>query len=313
MFYPNAQVYRIDSIYEGGTIRLQKSFYVDTESMENSDISEKNHSWMQIESEGEFELIEGKYWIQRGLWKYWDKNGKLKLETFQHNQSGTKYINQWLPDGTQILRNGNGYFYQIGIKRNTDYGHDSAVYEIKDSMKNGVYTVWCPLENGGFYRCETGQYIDNIQQPVQISFFNNGQVQTIRQYMNKELEGEYHSFFDNGVYSQYGRYHEGLKTGNWKYWNSEGVLIKECRYKKGRLHGHFTEFYSNGNTKQAGSYVHISGTDTITLLDASTFEEIIETEERDDIPVRDGEWYFYNQNGSLLKIEKYRKGELVIE
>ncbi len=313
-FYPNGQVNTIDSIYDCDTMRLHKQFYADIVSIDSGTVYLGNSGWTQIESEGEYLLIGERSWTQHGKWTYWDKKGKIRLETISPNDGrGTIYINQWLPNGTQILKNGNGYYYQIGLERNTEYGLDSTVYEIKDSLKNGTYTVWCPQGNEQYYKCETGQYINNNQQPLQISFFENGKIQRLSEYENDRLTGEYHSFYDNGQYSQYGCYNEGLKTGNWKYWNRDGMLIKECNYHNGKLKGYFTEYYSNGHIRRTGEYAHITGKDTIYTVDIMTFEESMEIEETNDIPAKDGVWYYYDVNGNLSRIEKYRKGKLLKE
>ena len=76
-----------------------------------------------------------------GLWEEWYENGNKKLEVFygnsgelyqylkigRFNDMAGKYINMWLPDGTQILKNGNGYYFDD--KR--------FVWEIKDSTITG--------------------------------------------------------------------------------------------------------------------------------------------------------------------------------
>lgn len=310
-FYPNRQVNTIDSIYDCDTIRLHKQFYADIVSIDSGTIYLGNSGWTQIESEGEFLLIGERSWTQHGKWTYWDKKGKIRLETYSPNDGRkTRYLNQWLPNGTQILSKGNGYYYQIGMERITDYGLDSTVYEIKDSVKNGTYVVWCPLENEKLYKCETGQYINNVQQPLQISFYENGQVRSLVKYENSRLEGECHRFFANGKYSEYGYYSEGLKIGNWKYWNEKGVLIKECNFEKGRLKGNYTEYYLDGNIQFSGEYIHITGKDSVYAEDIMTGELTVEVRDSDDIPAKDGVWSYFNENGDLVRIENYIKGRL---
>jgi len=174
-FYLNDQISSIDSTYACDSIRLHKNFYADIDSIDNGAFYLGEGDWTQIESEGEYLRIGAVSWTQHGKWTYWDKKGVIRRETFSPNDGlGTRYVNQWLPNGSQCLVDGFGQYYQRGAERHTEFGIDSTIYEIRDSLKNGSYTVWCPNEHGSFFMCASGQYIDNKEQPVQLSFFENG-------------------------------------------------------------------------------------------------------------------------------------------
>ena len=197
------------------------------------------------------------------------------------------------------------------MERLTDYGPDSTVYEIKDSLKNGIYCVWCPLENEKYYKCETGQYINNDKQSLQISFFKNGQIQRLEENKNDKLDGEYHSFYDNGKYSEFGYYSQGRKVNNWKYWNETGYLVEEANYHEGELIDGFLEYYPNGTLKSKGSYIQISDSTEVTSIDVLTGEETIYSSFSDIVPAKNGKWLYYSSDGKLTKTEIYIKGKLI--
>jgi antitoxin component YwqK of YwqJK toxin-antitoxin module len=310
-FYPNGQINTRDSVFENGKFKLHEQYYSDILKFKNDTFFLKQKSSLNaIESKGLYLNIGTNNWMQYGKWTYWSIKGFKLLETFSNDgKKGSRYINQWIPSGKQILNNGNGYYYQIGMERATDYGPDSTVYEIKDSLKDGTYCVWCPLKNGKYYKCETGQYFNNYRQSLQISFFINGQVQRLEEYKNSKLEGEYHSFYDNGKYSQFGSYSKGQKVNNWKYWNDSGYLIKEANYYKGELIGNCSEYYPNGTLKSKGSYIQISDSIEVTSIDVLTGEETIYSRNSDTVPVKNGDWFYYSSDDRLTKTELYLKGK----
>ncbi len=312
-FYPNGQINTRDSLFENGKFKLHEQYYSDILRFENDTLFLKQISNLNaIESKGLLLNIGKNKWMQYGKWTYWNIKGFKVLETYSINEEkGSRYINQWLPNGKQILNNGNGHYSQIGMERATDYGLDSTIYEIKDSLKNGTYCVWCPLKNGMYYKCETGQYTNNNRQSLQISFFRNGQIQRLEQYKNSKLEGEYHRFYDNGKYSEFGNYSEGQKVNNWKYWNDSGYLIKEAKYHKGELIGNCSEYYPNGTLKSKGSYIQISDSLKVASVDAFTGEETIYSRISDTVPVKNGEWVYYSPDGKLTKKELFLKGKKI--
>lgn len=311
-YYPNNRIYTIDSLYPGDSIRLQKLFYADIDYVESGTIYLGNRDWEQLEREGEYILIRDKSWIQYGIWRYWYKNGNLRSETYSPNDDyGTRYINQWSPGGKQYLASGEGVFYQIGAERITENGLDSTVYEIKDSLKNGTYVTWCPYGSEQFYKCEVGQFIDNMKQPMRIQYYQNGTIKVISSFVNNHFTGEYQRFHENGIYAQYGHYNNNGKIGVWKYWNEDGVLIKEVNYKNNRFNGKIREYHPNGLLQKSGQYVFTSGKDTVWQIDPMTLEHVMKVSYSDEISVKNGEWVYYNSSGALVKRELYKDGVLL--
>lgn len=68
----------------------------------------------QVHWQGEMLLKDNAY-SPIGSWQYWQVDGKLKLQTWNNTASRTKYVNMWLPTGGQILKNGQGFMYEVWL------------------------------------------------------------------------------------------------------------------------------------------------------------------------------------------------------
>lgn len=313
-FYPNGQVNTIDSLYDSDTIRLHKQYYADIESTDSGTMYLGNSGWTQIESSGEFLLMIGERgWTQHGKWTYWDKKGKVYLETYSPNDGlGTRYINQWFPNGNQILKKGNGHYYSIWPRGSGV--SDSIVSEVRDSVKHGHFKTW-RKESGeqAYYLYRIGFFNKNEEEGLQTTYYKDGSLRMLFEYHDSAVHGIFQKFYQNGNIMESGHKDRHNDTGNWKYWNENGILIKECNYEKGRLKGKYTEYYPNGLVKLTGNYVHINGQDSVYTEDLLTGELTMEIMDTDDIPAKDGQWQYYRSNGELIKTEIYDKGHIIKE
>ncbi|MCB0380276.1 MAG: hypothetical protein KDD24_03395, partial [Flavobacteriales bacterium] len=70
------------------------------------------------------------------------------------------------------------------------------------------------------------------------------------------------------------------------YWDDNEKLIKSESYTFGKLDGEYKEYYSNGNTKIKGNYI----------LDSEA------------ISIKNGYWFYYNEQGDLIKQFFYMDG-----
>ena len=291
------------------SIRFQVNYYSDFIGEKDGvlQLSQTN----QIESEGQYRLVGSNSWKQSGTWKYYDRSNNVVLETLHPNDSiGTRYINQWLPNQQQILKNGVGIYYQIGMNRVTEFGLDSTVYEIRDSLKNGSYVVWCPTSSSNYYKCQTGQYLNSKQQALRIFFNENGGIKMTYNFVNDQRQGEFHKFYSNGKYSEYGLYKDNQKTNQWKFWSTSGNLSKECNYENGVLKGTYIEYFSNGQIKIKGQYGLTNGLDTMYFFDPETYVETLKVKKTDSKSHKHGIWFYYNANGELISSETFEYGVL---
>lgn len=93
-------------------------------------------------------------------------------------------------------------------------------------------------------------------------------------------------YHNNGKTKANGHVLYGEKNGQWNYWNDNEKLIKSESYTFGKLDGEYKEYYSNGNTKIKGNYI----------LDSEA------------ISIKNGYWFYYNEQGNLIKQFFYMDG-----
>jgi hypothetical protein len=150
-----------DSLYDSDTIYLRYTYFPHMDKNGKRNIDTSNYIPI-IASIGEMVKLGTIYWSQYGLWKYFYENGKLAEETFSPIKQPIKYINQWFPNGEQILKDGNGIYYHVDDINNPLF--DSTVYEIKTGMRDGKFERWLS-DNGrkDYYLWEEGEYKNNIE------------------------------------------------------------------------------------------------------------------------------------------------------
>ena len=197
----------------------------------------------------------GKTCYMAGFWTYWYENGTKQLETFhwyKNNYADSRdlYINMWLVDGKQILKDGNGIYYSTG------YPHDSLVFEIKDSVENGSFQQYRSYDNSKYFLIGSGQY-KNSQRVG--TFKLSDTVQRISTEITYENENEicnYKYFYPNFSVKEEGQKINSKKEGLWKYYTENGLLLKEVNYKDGGEFGERKEYTydKKGKLKKTETY-----------------------------------------------------------
>lgn len=115
----------------------------------------------------------------------------------------------------------------------------------------------------------------------------------INQKVAKKREGlwiENYSI-DSAHYKSVGKYYHGDPVKKWKYYLN-GKIIKKENYKQQACK--ITTYYENGEIQSKGQ--------------TKTTSDTIETHW-----FYDGEWKFYNENGKLIGLKKYKEGELLLD
>ena len=308
-YYVNKQIDRIIYTLEDDSTRIIEQYYSQYDRFENGIFYMGKKKNGKIESIST-NVIRGKIQYQKGPVSYFYKDGSKKLEAIYYIDTPNKYINQWTPSKEQILENGNGKYYQTHMRRITEYGLDSTVYEIMDSLKNGLYNVWCPKKDGKFFKCESGQYINGVEQSIRIGYYENGMVERISNFVNDRQHGEYQEFYRNGGYQEYGKYQNGTRIGTWKNWAEDGTLVKVYNFDDGNIHGFYKEYHSNGLIKISGNYSYTSGKDTVLTFDPITYEQKIDIRESNTISCKHGMWNEYDEKGNLKRSINYNFGRV---
>lgn len=249
-----------------------------------------------------------KYCFPIGLWTYWHENGKKMLE-LNHRiikpklYTNTLYLSMWLPDGTQILKDGNGTYYEDEPHGGGD--RDSLVYQITDSIKHGPCKRYRLYKESSYFLVETGQYNRNKKDGM-FKFRDTVRylIENETVYSNDEETSNYKLLHKNLLVKEAGRKVNGLKEGVCKFYDDKGVLIKEVNYKNGAEYGDYKEFYPNGKIKVQGQYTHTKGLVKVTSFDPDGSEHISK-EPSDMIPAKDGEWKYFDHTGKVIKTKKY--------
>jgi len=296
--YLNGKISRIDSIYNYGHERISKHF------------EENKKGLSSLTSKGPYLSQDKSVWTTYGLWSYWDKEGRLLYELFQNNgaierHKECRYLNQTLPDGQQVLTEGNGYYIESpSVPGITDYSTnvlsgDSIVFQISNGIKTGQYHQWRRDASSEYYLAEKGQY-GRFFRESQISYHPNGEIAFIMQYKNDEIHGAYHKFHSNGMYAEYGHFDKGVKIGNWKTWNEEGELVKDFTFAPWAELGDYYEFYETGQIKAIGTFGSFVGVDTVEVFDPDTYEYKMSVYKNTYSTGKIESWQYFDRDGNPI-------------
>ncbi len=190
-----------------------------------------------------------------GFWTYWHENGAKKLETFHwyknnYINSRDLYINMWLADGKQILKDGNGIYFTTG------YPHDSLVFEIKDSVKNGSFQQYRSFEGSKYFLVGSGKY-KNAKRVGTFTLRDTVQrISTEIKYENENEICDYKYYHQNFRVKEEGQKINNKKEGLWKYYLDNGLLLREINYKDNIEFGEHKDYYydKKGKLKKTDTY-----------------------------------------------------------
>jgi antitoxin component YwqK of YwqJK toxin-antitoxin module len=236
-----------------------------------------------------------------GFWVYYYKNGEKKLEKIEGAGVATaeRFINMWQADGYQILKNGVGFYFE---KENRGSGEwDSLAYQIKDSLKNGMFTHYRKHGSSAYYQIEYGNYSDSKRE----GFFKfKDTVQLYEEETNYDTQetSRYRYFYPNKKVKEEGKTVNSKKEGPCKYFNDQGVLVKEANFKNGAEFGEYKEYHDNGTIKVKGQYTQGKGFVEHKTFDPQGVEHIRKTAS-DNVPKKTGVWTYYDDKGNVTKSE----------
>jgi len=112
----------------------------------------------------------------------------------------------------------------------------------------------------------------------------HGQKQSEENYKNGGLDGLVTGWFENGQKGFERNFRNGEEEGLWTEWYENGQKNWEGNYKNGNLEGLWTEWFKNGQKKYE---LHLKG------------------------GKKEGLFTTYDEEGSVIKTETYKDGELV--
>lgn len=307
----NGNIASIDSIFSYGFRKKTKQYIQDARG---------NTS---LKAEGLYSSPKKQNWYKNGLWAYWDNEGQMLYKVFQDLETdiGFSYINQILPDGRQLLKNGEGHYIEsqsvLGICEYTgkELSIDSLVFTIADSIKSGPYELWRLDVNNEYYLAERGQdgqfsatksqlryrpYPGTYNPQSKQLYFPDGTLSAIMHFKFDKIHGPYHKFHANGQYAEFGNFDEGVKKGVWKTWNEDGELLEALVYAPWQDLGDYYEFYDTGQIKAIGTFGYVTGADTIEVLNPDTYEYKTEIIQKKYSNGEIEHWQYFDRQGNVV-------------
>ncbi len=169
------------------------------------------------------------------------------------------------------------------------------------------------------------------------SFYKSGDTMSSGTMFNDSLVGEWCFYFPNGRLRAKGSFEGGtfelgcagsgnyisvsIKSGNWQYWSLSGSKILTCNYVKNEygeqsLNGRYTKWYDSGQKLEEGSYKNGMKNGKWTYWYVNGQKQREEYFVYQDCLLYDyvwyecptGEWKYWNEDGTIDKVEKYKNG-----
>ena len=184
-------------------------------------------------------------------------------------------------------------FYQCNIKQKENTVEKIIPKEIEKFKK--YYT-------SGKIKTE-GQFFDNQKTGEWISYYENGEVKSVRNYKAGELNGYQKIDYSQVLYME-GYSKNGQKTGTWKSYFKENNQLKYLKHfdDYGNSTGKWESYYDSGE-------LHLIENYSINMTDGKEIEYYkngkIYTVGNKRNSIKIGTWKIYNEKGELINTELY--------
>lgn len=170
--------------------------------------------------------------------------------------------------------------------------------------KHGPYRSWFP---DGTLRLE-GTYHRDTRTGTWRAFHPNGQLAGAFTYQDGVPEGTARMLYPDGSLKALGNHVAGRQHGVWSRYHRGSALETEEKFAHGVLNGPFRSFYPDGAPQQEGAYVDRKEDGVWTTWHASG-EKAEEGLAREGM--RQGDWAYHNEDGSLRASAEYEGGALI--
>ena len=164
-----------------------------------------------------------------GILTHYYTNGKIKSKSNflsdKHKVEATFYDEQGkkASEGLFIDQQKEGEWKYYGDKENV-----VKIENYKDGKKEGV---WKTFSNQTAALLKEEYYKNNKLNGPRITYFANGDTNTVSSYIDGHAHGKYTSFYPDKKISYHGIYHNDKKTGTWDYYDVDGKQRKAVEYK----------------------------------------------------------------------------------
>ena len=187
--------------------------------------------------------------VAKGNWSYWDKNGrkrlgkKIKYETFT-NKDAVKHLD--------------GYFLVSGPENDLNSIHTQAHGSIRGGLLNGLWTFW---DNEGNL-LETKSYKYGLMSGPYSSYHSNGHKLSSGVVIGNDengnaiMHGSWSFWNQDGLLIEKVEFANGIRNGITKYFSDDGKQSAEILYQEGvPWNGEWVKWFKNGSQKELGYYV----------------------------------------------------------
>jgi antitoxin component YwqK of YwqJK toxin-antitoxin module len=238
-------------------------------------------------------------------------NGPKQSEVRYSDSGRERFVNYWLPDGTQTLKDGNGKFIYSDIE-------DSTIYEISDSIYHGYSTSYhhffdyrFPLVSQNLpWKLEAkGNYEKGKRIGEWFFLDESGSNYMVLNFVNGISHGQCSLYYlNNGIVMESGFLDDCNRVGLWKKFDAQGNLSGEYNYQNGQKMGACTLYYPDGKIKAKGQYTQLNRKYKRAKKDRNNpGVYLIDARYRGpNVPAKTGIWYFYDENGKIIKTKKYK-------
>ncbi len=126
-------------------------------------------------------------------------------------------------------------------------------------------------------------------------------------YVNQIKDSLWLLYNEEGTLVSEENYTMGTPTGIWKLFNFNGSLVKETTYLQGKIHGAQKEFFEDGNPKRIMTFSEDSLQGSFQVFYPNKIQRVDGFFNKGS---QEGEWKYYNEDGSLWFVENYIDGTL---
>ena len=179
--------------------------------------------------------------------------------------------------------------------------------QFTDDIPVGTFTYFY---KDGKKKAELTYSATQIGEAAVINYHQNGKIMATGTYLNQLRHGDWVFFDEQGNCICEEQYDTGKKTGNWKTYYFDGNINEEISYAEDLKNGpwiqYFTDgvvkvqgFYSNGLLEGETRYYHPNGDIMVLGIYIHNLKE--------------GNWKFFDEQGVLVKEQKYLKGSLLTD
>ena len=215
------------------------------------------------------DAFNGQTTLEHGLWRYWDRQGRLEEERNYLKGELHGEVVMFYPNGKPKER---GFFkmgkqdsvftrwYDNGnVKETGYYTMDTPTGDWKYYYSNGYHMMEETILDSvsyvqNFWRTDSTQTLKDGNGRTFLYYSSTGHLQEFYTYKDGLKDGDFEEFSAAGNLFVRGQYANNEKEGKWYYWYYTGQIDSMLTYANGRLTGDYIKNYDNGKTNITGTF-----------------------------------------------------------